>query len=87
MLISSVLICYLATESAYYIYGFPHGSLVRNLSANAGYTGEAGSVPGSGRSSGGGKRQHTPKFLPEKFHGQEEPGELLSMGLQRVGHD
>ena len=21
-----------------------------------------------------------------KFHGQKEPGELLSMGLQRVGH-
>ena len=61
--------------------------VVKNLPANAGDTREAGSVPGSGRSSGGGKRQHTPKFLPEKFHGQEEPGELLSMGLQRVGHD
>ena len=32
-------------------------------------------------------RQPTPVFLPEKYHGQEEPGGLQSMGLQRVTHD
>ena len=61
--------------------------VVKNLPANAGDTREAGSVPGSRRSYGGGKWQPTPIFLPEKFHGQEEPGELPSMGFQRVGHD
>ena len=30
--------------------------------------------------------QPTPVFLPEKFHGQK-PGELQSMGSQRVGRD
>ena len=25
-------------------------------------------------------------FLPEKFHRQEEPGGLQSMGSQRIGH-
>ena len=33
------------------------------------------------------KWQPTPVFLPEKVQGQEELGGLLSMGLQRVGHD
>ena len=28
-----------------------------------------------------------PVFLPGKFHGQEKPGGLQSMGSQRVGHD
>ena len=31
--------------------------------------------------------QTTPVFLPGKFHEQREPGELQSMGSQRVGHD
>ena len=35
-----------------------------------------GSIPGLGRSPGGGKRQPTPIFLPEKFYRQEEPGGL-----------
>ena len=34
--------------------GFPGGSVVRNLPANAGATGDAGSAPGSGRSLGEG---------------------------------
>ena len=32
------------------ISGFPSGSLVTNSPANAGATGDAGSIPGSGRS-------------------------------------
>ena len=35
--------------------GFPGGSVVKNLSANAGDTGDSGLIPGSGRSPGGGK--------------------------------
>ena len=34
--------------------GFPGGSVVKNLPTNAGDTGEAGSIPGSGRSPGEG---------------------------------
>ena len=35
--------------------GFPVAQWVKNLPANAGDTGDAGSIPGSGRSPGGGK--------------------------------
>ena len=31
-------------------WGFPGGTLVKNLSANAGNSGDVGSIPGSGRS-------------------------------------
>ena len=34
--------------------GFPGGSVLTNLLANAGNVGDAVSIPGSGRSSGGG---------------------------------
>ena len=34
--------------------GFPDGSVVKNLPANAGATGDSGSIPGSGRSPGDG---------------------------------
>ena len=34
--------------------GFPGGSMVKNLPANAGDTGDVGSIAGSGRSPGGG---------------------------------
>ena len=43
---------------------------VKNPPANAGNIGDASLTPGSGRSSGGGKWQSTPVFLPEKSHGQ-----------------
>ena len=32
-----------------YVQGFPGGTVVKNLPANAGNTGELGSIPGSGR--------------------------------------
>ena len=41
--------------------------MLKNLPANAG---EEGLIPGLGRSSGGGKWQSNPVFLPGKFHGQ-----------------
>ena len=34
--------------------GFPGGSVIKNQLANAGDPGDAGSIPGSGRSPGGG---------------------------------
>ena len=57
--------------------------MVKNLPASAGDARDTGSIPGSGRSPGGGKWQSTPVFLPEKFHGQEEPGRLQSMASQK----
>ena len=47
---------------------FPAGLVVKNPPAKAG---DAGSIPGSGRSPGGRTWQPTPVFLPEKFHGQK----------------
>ena len=46
---------------------FPGGSAVKNLPANAG---DVGSIPGLGRSPGGGNGNPTPVFLPGESHGQ-----------------
>ena len=37
-----------------YLKGFPGGSVIKNLPANAGESRDMGSIPGSGRSPGGG---------------------------------
>ena len=57
----------------------PDGTMVRNLPASAG---DAGLIPGLGRSPGGEKRQPTPVFLPGKIPWTEEPGGFI--GSQRV---
>ena len=44
--------------------------------------GDVGSVPGSGRPPGRRKRQPTPVFLPEKFHGQRSWADHSSWGHQ-----
>ena len=49
------------------MWGFPGSSLVKNLPANAGETGDVGLIPGWGRFPG---RGNTPVFLPGKSHGQ-----------------
>ena len=47
---------------------------VKNVPANAGDTGDVGSVPGTGRSPGGGNGT-IPIFLPGESHGQRSlPG-------------
>ena len=61
--------------------GFPSGSVVKNPPANAGTAGHVDSIPGSGRSPGGGNGNSV--FLPEKFRGQRS---LAGLGLQRVRH-
>ena len=48
--------------------GFPSGTEVKNLPANAG---DVGSVPGSGRSPGGRIWQPNPMFLLGRFHRQK----------------
>ena len=60
---------------------FPGGASGKESPANDRDAREVGSIRGSGRSSGKGKWQPTPVFLPENFHRQEEPGEF-----QRVRH-
>ena len=61
--------------------GFPAGSEVKSLLANAEDSGDTGSVPGWGRPPGGGNgnpRQYSCLGSPT----DEEPGGLQSMGLQ-----
>ena len=67
--------------------GFPGGGSGKNLPTNIGDAKDTDSIPGLGRSPGGGKWQCTPVSLPEKFHGQEEPGGLQSIEWQRVQHN
>jgi len=60
--------------------------VVKNSSANAGDIRDAGSIPGLGRSSGGGHGN------PLQYYCLESPMErgargLQSLGLQRVRHD
>ena len=50
--------------------GFLGGSVIKKLPANAGDTGDAGLIPGSGRSPGAGAWQPTPIFLSVESHGQ-----------------
>ena len=62
--------------------GFPGGSVVKNLPANAGNT---GSIPGSERSPG--DRNGNPLQYLRLEPWTEEPSGLESKGSQRVGHN
>ena len=59
--------------------------LVKNLPASAGDAGEAGLIPGSGRSPS--VRNDKSSVLAGKIPWTEEPGGLQPMWLQRGGHD
>ena len=61
-------ICHTCYIIPYPLYGFPGGSVVKNLPAN---TGDEGSIPGLGRTLKVGKWQPTPVFLPGGFHEQK----------------
>ena len=64
--------------------GFPGGSVIKNLSSNAG---DGSSVPGSGRCPGEWKAPHS-SIVAWEISWTEEPGGLLPMGSRkRVGHD
>ena len=58
----------------------------KNLPSDAGDTGDATSSPGLGRSLEEETATHS-SILAWEIPWTEEPGELQSMGLQRVGHD
>ena len=59
--------------------GFPGGSVVKNLPANAG---DACLIPGSGRSPGEGNATHS-RILAWETPRAEEPGGLQFMGSQK----
>ena len=63
--------------------GFPRGLVVKNPTRSAG---DAGSIPGSGRSPGGGNGNPLQYFC-WRIPWTEEPGGLQFIGSQRVRHD
>ena len=60
---------------------FPNGSTSKKSTCKAGDMGDAGSIPGLGRSPGVTTHSSIPAW---EIPGTEEPGGLQSMGLQRV---
>ena len=60
--------------------------VVKNLPDNAEDVGDAGLIPGSGRSPGEGNGTPLQYFCLENSM-NEEPGRLQSLGLQRVRQD
>ena len=67
-------------NSASQSFGFPGGSVVKNLPANAG---DVDLIPWLGRFF----REGNGNILAWEIPWTEEPGGLQSMGSQRVGHD
>ena len=76
------LITFLPPSEFHFPQGFPGGSVVKNLPANAG---DVGLTPGSGRSPEKQMATHS-SILNRKSAWTEEPGGLQSTGSQRVGH-
>ena len=62
------------------------GSVVKNLPANAGHAWDVGSIPGFGRSPGGGNGNPL-QYSCLEIPWTEEPGRLQSTGSQRAEHD
>ena len=66
------------------VKGFPGGSAAKNLPAVQ-EPQEMGSIPGLGRSPGGGRATRS-SILACRIPWTEEPGGLQARGSQRVGH-
>ena len=66
-----------------HLVGFPGSSAGEESACKAG---DPSLIPGLGRSPGRGHGNHS-SILAWRIPGTEEPGGLLSTGLQRVGHD
>ena len=72
------------------LLGFPDGTVVKYLLANAGDAIDTSLILGSGRSPGEGNDKPLQYSYPENYmdRGAYSPwGELQSMGMQRVRHD
>ena len=61
--------------------------MVKNPPANVGDIRDSGSIPGSGRSHGGGNGNLLQYSCLANPMDREDPGGLQSMGLKRVRHD
>ena len=68
------------------VFGFPAGTVVKNLPASAGSSRAAGSIPGSGRSPGVGNGNPL-QYSCLEISMAEETGGLQSVGPQRAGCD
>ena len=66
--------------------GFPHGVSGKESAYNVGDTRDAGLIPGSGRSPGGGNGNPL-QYAYLKNSMEKEPSRPQFMGLQRVVHD
>ena len=66
--------------------GFASGPVGKNPPASAVGSGDLGSIPGSGRTPGGGNGTHS-SILAWKIPWTEESGGLQFMGLQRLRHN
>ena len=64
--------------------GFPGGSVSKEYISDAG---NPGSIPGLGRSPGEGNGNPLQYSCLGNPMDREDPGQLQSMGLQRIGHD
>ena len=62
--------------------GFPGGTVIKNLPANAGDARDDGSIPGKEDPLEEGMATHS-SILPWRIPWTEEPGGLQSMGLQK----
>ena len=68
MILDSFGVCFVLFFNS--ILGFPGGSVVKNLPANAGNAGDTGSIPVWERSPGGGNGNPLQYSCLEKSHGQ-----------------
>ena len=78
--------CYWYAASPKKSWGFPSGSVGKESTCCVEDTGDEGSIPGLGRSPGGGQGNHS-SILVWRIPWTEEPGGLQSIELQKVGHD
>ena len=69
-----------------YNMGFPGGASDKEPDCLAGNVRDMGSIPGLGRSLGGGHTTES-SILAWRIPWKEEPDRLQSIGLQRVRHD
>ena len=70
----------LSIHVIYYTRGFPGSSVVKNPSANAEDTGDMSSIPGSGRSPGGGNGNPLHYSCLEKSHGHRSLADYSPRG-------
>ena len=74
-------ICDKVSDAPYILIELPRWVSGKESACSAGATGDVGSIPGLGRSPGGGHGYPLPVFLPRESHGQRS-----LMGYSPCGH-